>query len=69
MAAKLISSETPATETYIVEIDGKKYTYVDYLDAKGKSMDSLLYDDRGCYLDDPALMEQAQKMVDAIPHE
>ena len=35
------------TETYKVEVAGFNLTYVDYLDAKGKVIDSILRDEYG----------------------
>jgi hypothetical protein len=35
------------TETYKVEVAGFNLTYVDYLDAKGKVIDSILRDEHG----------------------
>jgi hypothetical protein len=64
--------EKVVTETYMVEDEiGRKYTYKDYLDNKGKCIDCELRDSDGNSVDNPALLERVQDTIDShnIKHE
>ena len=50
---------------YTIEKDGKTYVYKDYLDSKGKVVDSELRDAFGFSVFDETLLEGIQNMVDS----
>lgn len=52
-------------KSYTIEKDGKTYIYKDYLDSKGKVIDSELRDAFGFSVFDPTLLEGIQNMVDS----
>ena len=65
--ATLLNTTTQTTETYEVEIDGKKYNLVWYCNEKNKVMDEALTDQRtGQLVDDDALIEAAGKLALAV---
>jgi hypothetical protein len=52
-------------KSYTIKHDGETFIYKDYLDGKGKVIDSQLLDADGFGVFEPALMEEIQKMVDS----
>ncbi len=55
------------TETYQLEVDGRRVTYIEYINDKNKLIDATLMDtNTGDMIDDAALMEEIQTFVDAI---
>lgn len=58
---KLINKvvETVITETFTIELKtGKKIIAIDYLDERGKVIDSVIRDEHGNNIDDPIIYEE-----------
>lgn len=64
------NSSTVTTETYNLNVDGKKIVYIEFQNESGKVIDEELRDDKGVLLTDDscpgnnvaALLEQIQEM-------
>ena len=61
-------TESITTESYEVECDGTNgpmtFIYIDYLNEKGKVIDSVLRTVEGYDVDVPGLMEEIQEFID-----
>ena len=67
MNAKLIDSKTITTNTYQVEYDNQKYIMTEYLDHRGKVIDSILRDAQNdSDIDDPEIVEACEMLVDQV---
>lgn len=58
--------ESKVTEvTYTLQDNISAFYYKEWMNEKGKVIDSLLRDKDGNEIDDPILMEQVQELVDS----
>lgn len=68
MKIKNKTVERITTETYEIEYDlgvePLNLIYIDYLNEKGKVIDSVLRYEDGTNCDDPFILEQIQELVD-----
>jgi len=65
---KIVMTKTEPSvniKSYTIKHDGETFIYKDYLDGKGKVIDSELLDADGFGVFEPALMDEIQKMVDS----
>ena len=60
--------EKVITKTYKLEIDGTIYHWLDYVDRKGKVIDSTFHDDYGneVSMDNPDLAQQVEDFIDSL---
>ena len=63
------STSNVITETYIVSTPEGSVTYTEYLNDKGKVIDCNLRTEDGENIDDPALLEEIQQLIDDEPEE
>lgn len=59
-------SDKVTTETYEIDDNGKKYTYIEYLNEKGKLIDCSVRNEVGGENSDAALLEKIQNFVDSL---
>ena len=64
MQIESIQSHTVTTNTYVVKHKGKRYSYLEYMNAKNKVIDSNLLDEDDNEVCDPVLFEEIQEFVD-----
>ena len=58
--------ESTVTEvTYTLQDETSAFYYKEWMNQKGKVIDSLLRDKDGHEIDDPELLEQVQELVDS----
>ena len=58
------TSSTVTTNTFSLDVDGKKVVYLEYLNEKGKVIDCELHNDKGELINDTALLEEIQDFID-----
>ena len=66
---KLVSKTVEAivTETFVLENElGEKVTVIDYLDDRGKAIDTIVRDKNGNDIDDPILYENVISFLESI---
>ena len=66
---KLISKicQTVTTETFEIELTaGNSVIMIDYLDDRGKVIDTVLQDERGVEIDDDDLIEAIEEFLEEI---
>lgn len=66
---KLVSKTVEAivTETFVLENElGEKVTVIDYLDDRGKVIDTIVRDKNGNDIDDPILYENVISFLESI---
>ena len=66
---KLISKicQTVTTETFEIELTaGNSVIMIDYLDDRGKVIDTVLQDERGVEIDDADLIEAIEEFLEEI---
>ena len=66
---KLVSKTVEAivTETFVLENElGEKVTVIDYLDDRGKVIDTIVRDENGNDIDDPILYENVISFLESI---
>lgn len=66
---KLVSKTVEAivTETFVLESEsGEKVTVIDYLDDRGKAIDTIVRDENGNNIDDPILYENVISFLESI---
>jgi hypothetical protein len=66
---KLVSKTVEAiiTETFVLENGlGEKVTVIDYLDDRGKAIDTIVRDKNGNDIDDPILYENVISFLESI---
>lgn len=63
MKIELVSREAVTIETYKIVADGNVYFYKDYLNEKGKAIDSTLQNEEGYEVYDAAMMEAIQEEI------
>lgn len=66
---KLVSKTVEAivTETFVLENElGEKVTVIDYLDDRGKAIDTIVRDENGNNIDDPILYENVISFLESI---
>jgi hypothetical protein len=56
-------TSTITTDTFEVEHEGKKITYIEYLNEKSRVIDQVLRDEDGNNIDDPTLLEEMESFV------
>ena len=63
---RIISSDLGAVQEnrYVLDVNGQIYQYTDYVNRKGKVIDSSLVDPEGRECFDEELIAQAQELVD-----
>ena len=60
--------ESNVTEVvYTLQDDVSAFYYKEWLNSKGKVIDSLLEDKDGYQIDDPVLLEEVQEFIDSQP--
>lgn len=58
--------ESTVTEVvYTLQDDVSAFYYKEWLNSKGKVIDSLLQDKDGCQIDDPDLLEEVHEFIDS----
>lgn len=60
------TTSTVTTDTFEILFDGFRYTYIEYLNDKGKVIDVNFRDENGNEIDDTVLLEDVQKFVDSL---
>ena len=64
---KLISKIVRTTETFEIELTaGNSVIMIDYLDDRGKVIDTVLQDERGVEIDDADLIEAIEEFLEEI---
>ena len=66
---KLISKicQTVTTETFEIELTaGNSVIMIDYLDDRGKVIDTVLQDERGVEIDDDELIEAIEEFLEEL---
>ena len=64
---KLISKIVRTTETFEIELTaGNSVIMIDYLDDRGKVIDTVLQDERGVEIDDDDLVEAIEEFLEEI---
>jgi hypothetical protein len=66
---KLVSKTVEAivTETFVLENElGEKVTVIDYLDDRGKVIDTVVRDENGNDINDPILYENVISFLESI---
>jgi hypothetical protein len=64
---KLISKIVRTTETFEIELTaGNSVIMIDYLDDRGKVIDTVLQDERGVEIDDDDLIEAIEEFLEEI---
>ena len=66
---KLISKicQTVTTETFEIELTaGNSVIMIDYLDDRGKVIDTVLQDERGVEIDDDDLVEAIEEFLEEL---
>ena len=66
---KLVSKTVEAivTETFVLESQsGEQVTVIDYLDDRGKAIDTIVRDENGNNIDDPILYENVISFLESI---
>ena len=66
---KLVSKTVEAivTETFVLENElGEKVTVIDYLDDRGKVIDTIVRDENGNDINDPILYENVISFLESI---
>ena len=59
--------EAIVTETFVLENElGEKVTVIDYLDDRGKVIDTIVRDENGNDIDDPILYENVISFLESI---
>lgn len=61
------TSSTVTTDTYELEVDGQKVTYIEYINDKNKVIDSNLRNEHGQEIEDAVLLEKIQDYIDNLP--
>lgn len=61
---KTVSTVTEVT--YALQDETSAFYYKEFLNEKGKVIDSLLRDKDGFEIDDPALLEKVEEFVDGM---
>jgi hypothetical protein len=59
------TSATVTTETYQLITERGPVTYIEYLNDKGKVIDSNLRDENGEEIADPTFLEEIQEFIDS----
>ena len=66
---KLVSKTVEAivTETFVLESQsGEQVTVIDYLDDRGRAIDTIVRDENGNNIDDPILYENIISFLESI---
>ena len=64
---KLISKIVRTTETFEIELTaGNSVIMIDYLDDRGKVIDTVLQDERGVEIDDEDLVEAIEEFLEEL---
>ena len=64
---KLISKIVRTTETFEIELTaGNSVIMIDYLDDRGKVIDTILQDERGVEIDDDDLVEAIEEFLEEL---
>ena len=64
---KLIDKICRTTETFEIELTaGNSVIMIDYLDDRGKVIDTVLQDERGVEIDDDELIEAIAKFLEEL---
>ena len=64
---KLISKIVRTTETFEIELTaGNSVIMIDYLDDRGKVIDTVLQDERGVEIDDDDLVEAIEEFLEEL---